>query len=400
MKESDYRKISDTVIDVYVINEEDDTERKYFRIDKEKKQILFYPEEDTFFVDIIYLEGFTSIPKEISDKGYMLAGVQYALNVAFKDIKVNKFIISKENKRDFRKVKDGYNVKIPYTDFAKYKSEMVRITTESQTNKRRATQYFLATLFPKYFEVEEVSLEQKKKGLLSSLDVNIISKLSKDELAQVEGFVFNMLDNRYIDVSKKIGLITRYKENVDTLVVDEAIKRYEENLKKNATESEWGKYIQQYLFLLETKYVNVIPELNVFLSTWRKVDFAYVDYQGYLDIYEIKKPTTELLCKNTDRGNYYWHAETAKAITQVEKYLYAAERKGSNLAEDIKRETGITTKVVKPHAFLIIGSSEQLINENMLDDFRILRSSLKNVEIILYDELLERFKNLKNRAFV
>ena len=42
MKESDYRKISDTVIDVYVINEEDDTERKYFRIDKEKKQILFY----------------------------------------------------------------------------------------------------------------------------------------------------------------------------------------------------------------------------------------------------------------------------------------------------------------------------------------------------------------------
>ena len=49
----------------------------------------------------------------------------------------NKFIISKENKRDFRKVKDGYNVKIPYTDFAKYKSEMVRITTESQTNKRK-----------------------------------------------------------------------------------------------------------------------------------------------------------------------------------------------------------------------------------------------------------------------
>ena len=36
----------------------------------------------------------------------------------------------------------------------------------------------------------------------------------------------------------------------------------------------------------------------------------------------------------------------------------------------------------------------------MKNDFRILRDSLKNVEIILYDELLERFKNLKNRTFV
>ena len=40
------------------------------------------------------------------------------------------------------------------------------------------------------------------------------------------------------------------------------------------------------------------------------------------------------------------------------------------------------------------------VNDNMKNDFRILRDSLKNVEIILYDELLERFKNLKNRTFV
>ena len=51
-------------------------------------------------------------------------------------------------------------------------------------------------------------------------------------------------------------------------------------------------------------------------------------------------------------------------------------------------------------AYLVIGSSSQLVNDNMKNDFRILRDSLKNVEIILYDELLERFKNLKNRAFV
>ena len=106
------------------------------------------------------------------------------------------------------------------------------------------------------------------------------------------------------------------------------------------------------------------------------------------------------MCKNTDRGNYYWHADTVKAIIQAEKYLYASERKAIMLSEDIKRETNENVDVVKPKTYLIIGTSSQLVNDNMKNDFRILRESLKNIEIILYDELLERFKNLKDRTFV
>lgn len=399
MKEIERRKVNDDIEEIFSINEDDGTERKCYKIDKKKKKILCYIEEDDYFVDIIHLEGFTSIPKEFSDKGYIPSGVQYALNVAFSDYKINKFTISKEDKKDFRKVKDGYNVTIPYTDFAKYKAEMIQIDTERRINKRKATNHFLALLFPKYFEMEEDSINRKKNQFISGLDINIISKLSKNELLQLQDFVFYMLDNKYIDVSKKIGLISAYKRNVDTLVVDEAIRRFEENIKKNASESDWGKYIQQYLFLLETKYVKVIPELNLSTCTWRKVDFAYIDYQGYLDLFEIKKPTTPLLCRNTDRGNYYWHADAVKAIAQAEKYLFASERKASILSEDIKRESNEDITVVKPKAYLIIGSSEQLINDNMRDDFRILRGSLKNIEIILYDELFERFQNLKNRTF-
>lgn len=397
--EVERKKINSHIEEIYVINEEDESERKCYRIDKTKKEVICYPRKGDFFLDEIYLDGFDDIPKEFSDKGYIASGVQYSLDVALKDMGVNKITISKDNKKDFRKTKQGYNVTIPYIDFAKYKQEMIRINTERTVGRKRATQFFLASLFPKHFVVEEESLEQKKKRLLSSLDINIISKLSQNELMQVEDFVLNILDNRYVDVNKRFGLITRYKENLDSLVIDEAIKQYEKNICKGVDENEWGKYIQQYLYLLETKYVNVIPELNVSLASWRKADFAYVDYQGYIDIFEIKKPTTELLSKNTDRGNYYWHTETVKAITQAEKYLAAVERKGANLVEDVRREKGIDIKVIKPRAFLIIGSSEQIKDENRNQDFKILRSSLKNVEIILYDELLERFKNLKSRVF-
>lgn len=394
MKTVDYRKIDNGIVEVYCIDEEDGLERKCYMIDKAKKEIICYIDDD-YFVNVINLSGFTSIPKEFSEYGYIPSGVHHALNTAFRDMNIKKFTISKEGKKSFRKAGDGYNVTIPYTDFANYKNEMIAINTESKRERKKATNYFLAQLFPKYFEIEDDSINRKKNQFISGLDVNIIPKLSPKELLQLQEFVYCMLDNKYIDVSRKLGMISKYKTNVDTLIVDEAIKKFEENIKKDVAETIWGQYIQQYLFLLETKYIKVIPELNLKTCTWRKVDFAYIDYQGYIDLFEIKKPTTPLLCKNTDRGNYYWHTETVKAITQAEKYLFECERKAPVLSEDIKRENNEDVEVIKPKVFLVIGSSKQLDKDNMKEDFRILRESLKNVNIILYDELYERFKNLK-----
>lgn len=399
MKDVEYRTTENGRIEVHVIDDVEGSEKLCYLLDKKNKIVEFYPNDEKYFVNVIYLEGFTDIPSEFSDKGYILGKVTYYLNALFKDKNIAKFTISKENKQSYRKTKKGYSVTVPYSEFSKYKNEMVSIDTESKVERKRTTNDFFATLFPKYFTMGVDSVIQKKKRFISGLDVNIIPNLSSSELAQLQEFVFDILDKKYIDVTKKLNLITTYKNNIETLVVDEAIKGFEENLAKEANESEWGKFIQKYMFLVETKYVKVIPELNLSLASWRKVDFAYIDNQNYLDIFEIKKPQTKLLCKNDDRGNYYWHTETVKAITQAEKYLFSAERKAPELVEDIRRENGTDVIVIKPRAFLIIGSSSQLINENMKQDFRILRNSLKNIEIITYDEFFDRLKMLKSRTF-
>jgi hypothetical protein len=138
--------------------------------------------------------------------------------------------------------------------------------------------------------------------------------------------------------------------------------------------------------------VAAIPELNLSLASPRKVDFGLVDSNGYLDIFEIKRSSTQLLSLSKDRGNYYWHTDTTKAIVQAEKYLFNANRKATSLKEDIRRERDINVSIIIPKSYLIIGSSAQLKNKAMREDFRILRNSLKNVEIILYDELLSRLK--------
>ena len=258
MKKIDYRKDDNGIVEVYCVDEEDGFERKCYRIDKVKKEIICYIDDSNYFIDKIHLSGFTTIPEEFSELGYIPSGVQNALNTAFKNINVKRFTISKEEKKGYRKVGNGYNVTIPYTDFASYKKEMIAINTESRRERRTATNYFLAQLFPKHFKVEDDSISRKKSQFISGLDVNIIPKLSPKELLQLQEFVYSILDKKYIDVSKKLGMISKYKTDVDTLIVDEAIKKFEENRKKDVTENIWGQYIQRHLFYLKIQIEEII----------------------------------------------------------------------------------------------------------------------------------------------
>lgn len=46
-----------------------------------------------------------------------------------------------------------------------------------------------------------------------------------------------------------------------------------------------------------------------------------------------------------------------------------------------------------PNAVVIIGNGNQLTDAKMKEDVRILRGALTNVEVVRYDELLDRLKN-------
>ena len=106
---------------------------------------------------------------------------------------------------------------------------------------------------------------------------------------------------------------------------------------------------------------------------------------------------TALLRPDRDRDNYYWSPELSKAISQVENYIDCANKNSRLLKEEIRKKEKIEIRVVKPRGFIIAGTSGQLKDESMEDNFRLLNDSLKNIEIILYDELLSNLKNFLKR---
>ncbi|MZP30832.1 DUF4263 domain-containing protein [Heliobacterium undosum] len=374
---------------IYVYDESNPQNRTLvYEIDIQKEIIKMYS-TDLFSIKDITIEGFNKLPDCFDEKGYIKAGASYYINKRLSTKDVDKLVISKFKKDDFH----DNTLVLSYSSLSKLVDKLKYISSESKRERSLFVDEFFHLIFPDLFEEVTYSSRSRKKKVIENLDEEIIKHFEPDDLIKLEEFYSKLLELRYQNKNTKLKLVQRTKIKVDNITLKYVIEEFEDKLSKGVLESEWGDFLQKHLYLLNSKYTRCIPELNVVLGGDRRVDFGLIDLYSYLDIFEIKKPETRILSEKTDRGNYYWHNETVKALTQAEKYLFNAERKGANLSEDIKREKGLDVYIVKPRAIVMLGHSNQLINDNMKLDFRILRSSLKNVEILTYDELLEQLKN-------
>lgn len=66
----------------------------------------------------------------------------------------------------------------------------------------------------------------------------------------------------------------------------------------------------------------------------------------------------------------------------------------------MKRKRGLPIKVMRPRGYIVAGMSSEFVGrgkEKMEEDFRRLGRSLKNIDFLLDDELLENLKNIKNK---
>lgn len=400
--QSEKTNISKTIREIWVTENEDETSRRLaYRFNRSNKTIIFYPKSDDFFLSEITLDGFEKLPEDFSENGYIKQGVQYYFNKKLENSSINKITISKDKESTIRKNRNSetHNLTLNYNDFKEIRESFLVVNNQASQSKNDIIDGLFYRLFPEKFPENTNTAQQQYRSVIKNLKPDIIPHLTPDDLRLVENFISELLDKRYQSNNHKFLQLARTKIQIDTIAIDRILNEFKSNLDSKISENGWGKYLKKNLFLLDSKYVKILPELNVILRGSRNADFGMVDSKGYLDIFEIKKPDTPILSADTDRGNYYWHTSTVKAIVQAEKYLYNAERKASMLAEDIRREERIEVKVIKPRAILITGHSDQLDNDEKRDDFKVLRKSLKNIDIILYDELLEGLENQKNKYF-
>lgn len=168
------------------------------------------------------------------------------------------------------------------------------------------------------------------------------------------------------------------------------------------TEAHWQKKIQDILQILYPKYILCTREISFkgIDGYDKRPDFMLVDANGFVDILEIKKPDVQILTKQASyRNNYVPVREFAGAIQQIEKYIFCltalekSQKEALKKLEDILPQN-ITPEIVNPQGILLLGRSKHF-NAQQKRDFELIKRQYKNIaDIMTYDDLEERLKNI------
>jgi len=168
------------------------------------------------------------------------------------------------------------------------------------------------------------------------------------------------------------------------------------------TEAQWQEELLQIILLLYPKYIYVFKEAPVrdtYNNANRNIDYLLVDSSGNTDIIEIKKPFDKcIVTEGTYRDNYIPLRELSGTVMQIEKYIFYLNkwgRKGENkLTEYYKNELAdnFQIRITNPSGIIIMGRNKGMTPAQQ-QDFEVIKRKYKNIiDIITYDDLLERLE--------
>jgi hypothetical protein len=266
-------------------------------------------------------------------------------------------------------------------------------------------------------------------GLDSDADINIntfkniIGNLpSSYELERyVEMRTYNLIKDEFDNVKDTAKLYENYmnkKYSKSDILIDDSYLLYEESKYRHLhkklnemlsnqelyNENIWQKQILDILKIIFPKYVHIVREAPVrdyYNNKKRKIDFLLVDFSGNIDIIEIKKPYNDPILTNSKyRDNFVPLRELSGTVMQIEKYIYYLNKSGKNGELELNEyfhkhiDSDINIKIINPSGIIIMGRDKG-IKEDQINDFELIKRKYKNIiDIITYDDLIRRLKQL------
>lgn len=382
--------------------------RKIFCVINKDKQTAEYTlsqKKDCYqkkYLKKFKMTGFNKLPAGFFRNGKGLINPGYlVLDELVKKFGNINLTIAKGKKSNVKKLKTKVKITLDYDELYSTIIKGKDIIKEKNRVKDLTLKLFLHNQFPKDFpKITSKETSYKKNDFFHLLNKkNITENLSTDDIDGLGNFfpLFIKFYSNKFKGKERLLKISENKNKTQIIYLENIIKEYSRKLKeKRQIEHGWQEFLREYILFFNLNYANIIEKENVALEE-KYPDFMLIDVYNYLDIYEIKTPSTNLLKKDSSRGNYYWDTELSKAISQVENYIDHINKNRLAFIDKVRRKMNLNIRVVKPRGFIIAGTKKQLQGETMEDNFRLLNKSMNNIEVILYDEFLNNLKNLLKR---
>lgn len=169
-----------------------------------------------------------------------------------------------------------------------------------------------------------------------------------------------------------------------------AITEFESKLNLNEVEYEWQTWFTNNAWILGGEFAEILDDRKI--NTQSVADYLVKDFDGFVDLIEIKRPEGNLKfwCPERDHNNLIPHNDLIKAVTQTQAYLLELEKEIDSISSR-SRLNGAS--IIKPKATIIFGRSYNW-GEEERNAFRILNTGYVNLTILTYDHVLQRAKRM------
>ena len=225
------------------------------------------------------------------------------------------------------------------------------------------------------------------------------ASLSDDEEEEVLDVVARNTKSMAMSRPDKLATL---KKDIELVTLDRLIERYQEMMQTKLTERHWQEFLNANSFILGLAFgypiVKVRGQASVGghkLSGKGETIADFLVKNSLTDnsaIIEIKTPQTMMLNKSAYRGEIYPPSgQLVGAVNQALNQKHNFEREIARI-KDNSRLDDIESYSVR--CCLVVGTMPA--DENKKKSFELFRGNSKHVEIVTFDELLEKLKGLRD----
>jgi len=199
------------------------------------------------------------------------------------------------------------------------------------------------------------------------------------------------------NIISETDFIEIIKNNVDKtdafykLLYNKKIELAIEHLKKiiegnYKNEIDIQKLLKENLWMFGNEFSQIIEDNKI--NSENILDIIPQNIENYIDIIEVKLPKEKLFHFDQSHNNYYCSSKLTKAIAQTQNYIFELEKASVN-----NEYTNIKNcKIVRPRGIVLFGS-EKILDDKENKYLRVLNASFHNLQIITYQQLLQKAEN-------
>lgn len=280
-----------------------------------------------------------------------------------------------------------------FTDFDEMRKLCNRITEKARRTARTFKSGSVYNWMAYRLDMEQKPLPTTNEGISKFSNIQV----SPSDITSAVSLVTQ--NRKSIKVSEPEQLL-KLREDIELVSLEKLIENFEELLGKKTREDTWQNLFNENPFILTLAFgfpaVMISGQASVGGRTIhgkgdKITDFLIKnDLSNNLAVFEIKKPSSKLLSKKQYRENIFAPAnELSGSVNQVLDQRYQLQKSINSLKVD-SLIYDIESYAV--HCVLIIGTMPN--GEYEKKSFELYRQNFKDVQIITFDELLEKLKQL------